>query len=191
MGTWTPWGTAQSSKSYGPGITSYSTAGHGGFKVAKAQNAAIHPALRSKDGWYEEDCEWAAVVLSYPALFDASKLASAHASLKTWNPDGYTAATGTPVKLGESHVLRRRAAQAAAGNKYVVVSASGDWHKDVPAGFVGGHAVRGGRLENGRYASTDEKVFLIPAEEYEKAPELFDFGFVVEDETKYATIAKL
>ena len=50
-------------------------------------------------------------------------------------------------------------------NEQIVVSAFGDWHKDVPKGMVGVVAVLGGRTP---YKNIDksEQYFLVPAEEY-------------------------
>lgn len=53
----TPWGKSQCGHSHLPGCTFYSTAGHGGMKVAAPLNRLIPLALRNLDGWYEEDAD--------------------------------------------------------------------------------------------------------------------------------------
>jgi hypothetical protein len=62
----TPWGSSQGATIYANGVVCHSTAGHGGFHLDAAHNAKIHPALRARDGWYEEDCAWAAVAQAFP-----------------------------------------------------------------------------------------------------------------------------
>lgn len=167
MGTRTPWGTAQSSTVKAPGIVSYSTAGHGGIKLDREHNAGVHPAWRKAGGWYEEDLDWAIVAFTYPEAFEDVEREHVVATLRDWMPDEYTVATGEALTAENSRKLRHRAARIAYANAYIAVAAYGAWHKLVPTGFVGVTAVRGGRLENGRYASTDEKCFLVPADEYD------------------------
>src|ERR1035438_5453954 len=80
VSTSTPWGPSQQSKSYGPGIVSYSCAGHGGFHVSPTLNAAMPDYLRYPEGWYEEDCAWALVALAFPPVwFRLSPCAEAEA----------------------------------------------------------------------------------------------------------------
>lgn len=108
MATSTPWGPSQSSKKHERGITSYTTASHGGFKVSPTLNQAIHPAWRSSTGWYEEDCAWAIVAYTFADRFPALVVASAIQTVRDWFPDEYEAATGHKVPLSDSHVLRER-----------------------------------------------------------------------------------
>lgn len=74
--TSTPWGTAQSATYFGRGIIMYSTAGHGGIHVSASLLRQIPEYLRiadkyadGKQGWFEEDCAWAIVVLVFPERF--------------------------------------------------------------------------------------------------------------------------
>ncbi len=53
----TPWGPSQCATRYAEGIVCHDTASHGGFHLDGERNAALHPALRLPEGWYEEDCE--------------------------------------------------------------------------------------------------------------------------------------
>lgn len=62
----TPWGSAQTAYNIARGVTWYSTAGHGGLKVAKgiAQKMLSDAARKMGDFWggaywYEEDVAWA------------------------------------------------------------------------------------------------------------------------------------
>lgn len=65
----TPWGKAQTKEVLVPGITFYSTAGHGGYFVTKHVRAVMRPELVNEDGWYEEDMEWIKVAIAFPHLF--------------------------------------------------------------------------------------------------------------------------
>jgi len=49
---------------------------------------------------------------------------------------------------------------------YLVLSAFGDWHKDVPEGQVGVFAGKGGRTKSGGYPE-DCKWFLVPKANYQ------------------------
>ena len=62
-------GSSQGATIYADGVVCHSTAGHGGFHLDAAHNAKVHPALRAADGWYEEDCAWAAVAQAFPSFF--------------------------------------------------------------------------------------------------------------------------
>lgn len=54
----TPWGKAETARLIADGVGFVSTSTHGGFKVSAKLNAIIPPYMRSKSGWYEEDCAW-------------------------------------------------------------------------------------------------------------------------------------
>ena len=71
----TPWGPSQQQEKIADGIVSYSTAGHGGYHVSAARLAEMPDCIRdfktyAGTGWYEEDCDWCLVALSFPSLFD-------------------------------------------------------------------------------------------------------------------------
>jgi len=78
MATQTYWGKSQTAKKITDGIIFYTTASHGGFHVSKKLNQQIHWGWRREDGWYEEDCEWSIVVLTFPTLFHADEVHQAH-----------------------------------------------------------------------------------------------------------------
>ncbi len=90
----TPWGISQGATVYAEGVVYHSTASHGGFKLDRARNAALHPALRIKGGWYEEDGDWARVAVGYPDLFTDREQASADRMLREWEPDAWEAVHG-------------------------------------------------------------------------------------------------
>lgn len=95
----TPWGAAQVATQYAPGIIFYETAGHGGFGLQPEREAELlakFPGFRpfcGRSGWYEEDCDSAAVILTWPDLFPGSNLAEVRSMVDnycTW--DGRKAA---------------------------------------------------------------------------------------------------
>jgi hypothetical protein len=165
-----PWGAVQYSSPIGTdGIFMVSTAGHGGIKVPAALNRRVHEAWRQAGGWYEEDCEWAIVALTFPELF-AGHIEAAESSARNYFPDEYTAATGKAVPVAESYTLRKRAFEASTADAFVVTSAFGDWHEAVPAGMVGVVA---------RRKSDDARAtFLLPEEDYQTRGE---DGFVIDE----------
>ena len=84
----TPWGPADFATEYAPGLVLYSTPGHGGFHVSAEWLAQMPEPYRSTvpftqrhgrsgPGWYEEDCDWAIVALSFPQFFTADELETA------------------------------------------------------------------------------------------------------------------
>ncbi len=167
MPTSTPWGAAQTSQRYGYGVTRYTTAGHGGFRVSPTVNAKVPDHLRIEDGWYEEDCEWARVPLAFPELFTNDDLEAAKRTLRTWAPDAYEAHFGVTLRPGESVVKDERAFHEEHRDDLLVTTAWGDWHDAVPAGFVGVVARRGDQ----------ERHFLVPKAEYDADRQ---FSFIVD-----------
>lgn len=85
-GTATPWGRADYVEKYAPGINSYGTPGHGGFKLSAGRNALVDPKVRNDKGWYEEDCDWAIVALTFPDVFDARELGYARSTVRRYRP---------------------------------------------------------------------------------------------------------
>jgi len=84
----TPWGPADFATEYAPGLVLYSTPGHGGFHVSAEWLAQMPEPYRSAvpftqrhgrsgPGWYEEDCDWSIVALSFPQFFTAPEIETA------------------------------------------------------------------------------------------------------------------
>lgn len=74
MATSTPWGPSQQVDHVARGIVWYSTASHGGYHLSSRRIAEMPEEYRNHNpwagpGWYEEDCDWAFVVLSFPEIF--------------------------------------------------------------------------------------------------------------------------
>ena len=63
----TPWGTAQTVDRLADGIVSVTTAGHGGVHLSPARLREMRESERTRDGWYEEDCEAAFVFAHFTA----------------------------------------------------------------------------------------------------------------------------
>ena len=89
----TPWGTAQHVTQLADGVCFVSTASHGGFKLSAERNAKVPKAWREGSfggqglqGWYEEDCDVALVMLTFPELFEAEVTERARKSFGSWFP---------------------------------------------------------------------------------------------------------
>ncbi|HEY3253806.1 MAG TPA: hypothetical protein VGJ91_07655 [Polyangiaceae bacterium] len=178
IGARTPWGKADHVKEVVPGIWQVSTPGHGGYKLDREHNAKVHAAWRNAGGWYEEDCEWARVVLTFPELFAENDREQAHSTAKQYTPDEYTAVIGRPVTPAESRKLRERAFTATMADRYVATTAWGDWHPGVPKGFVGVYAVLGGSDLDGYRPRGTGKHYLVSVSRYEQRAE---FGLVIDE----------
>lgn len=172
--TSTPWGSSQGTTVYAEGVVSHQTASHGGFHLSPERNAQVHAMLRNGDGWYEEDCCWAAVAITFPALFTAYERRVAEKTLKDCEPDAWEAITGVELAPGDSHEKDRRSFEAAHAGDWIVISAI---RSDHHAGMTEVIATRGGK----RDPSAEEQRFLVPSVEYEVGR----FGFVV-DEARHA-----
>jgi hypothetical protein len=165
----TPWGVSQGATVYAEGVESHSTAEHGGFSLSAERNERVHPLLRVRDGWYEEDCAWAVVAITFPDLFTGFERRCAERSIKDSWPDAWEAIFDVVLGSGESYEKDRRAFHEAHADDWVVVSAIASGHQ---TGFVECVATPGGR----RGAATEERRFLVPAAEYAVG----QFGFVID-----------
>jgi hypothetical protein len=175
----TPWGALETREVIAPGIVGCSTSSHGGFWLSAERKAEMPPSLRSigtwaGGNWYEEDSDWAIVVLSFPQFFKAKEIEAAHSTVRNAHPEEYGKFRGSPVLPEESHTSRKRLFDSKHANDYQVVAAWGDWKLGVPQGFVGCGAIRGGR--DGK-TPEDVKWFLVPAAEYQARGE---FSFVID-----------
>lgn len=170
----TPWGKPHNITEHAPGIQEVSCGRHGGYKLDRARNAAVHEAARKAGGWYEEDCEWCWVALTFPELFP-ELLPFAVSTAKNYYPDTYTKVTGEPVEMCESRELQKRAFETASKGCYVARSGYGSWASWVPVGMVGVYAEKS-LLEYG--------YFLVPADEYRSRSSC---GFII-DETRHVRV---
>lgn len=190
MSTHTPWGPSQGSTAIARGIVEYTTSSHGGIHLTAARVLQMPPAFQAEakthgcittkgDAWFEEDCHWSMVALSFPEFFDRpGRLASAEKSLKNWHPDAWIGWKGEDLPLSESLVLRERAFNAAAKNSHVCLAAWGDWAEHVPEGMVGIYARLGGRAGTDLVGSS----WLVSAAEYQNRNNdpRHEFGFLID-----------
>lgn len=130
--------------------------------------------LHAAGGWYEEDECWAIVALTFPHLFTALERRHAEQTIKDSWPDAWEAIFGTILAPGESRTKDRRAFEAEHAADWIVVSAI---TSDLQKGFVECVAILGGK----HGAGTEERRFLVPADEYD----IGRFGFVIDLE-RYA-----
>ena len=71
----TPWGVPDSITELAEGIVSVSTSSHGGYWISDARLTEMPEKYRrciyleDKPNWFEEDCAWAAVPLTWPQYF--------------------------------------------------------------------------------------------------------------------------
>ena len=169
-GASTPWGVAQLSRVYAPGIVRHATAGHGGFGLDPERNDLVSGPYRNQGGWYEEDIEWAKVAAAFPDLFTSYERACADRTLRDAEPDAYEAVNGIVLEPGASHTKdARRFAREHAGDWVVISAIASKRHP----GFVECVATRGGDRRSG----SDERRFLVAVEVYEVGP----FGFVIDE----------
>jgi hypothetical protein len=185
----TPWGLAQTIDTIANGIQSVTTASHGGILLDPERTAAIPPYMASATftgnrSAYEEDSDWCMPVLVFEADFRAFYVKkgrtnldaifhSAKAILQNSHPRAFEQFYGVTLKPGESH--KRDEQQFYIDNKdnWIVATAWGDWHKDVPKVMVGVCARQGGCESEPR-----DRYFLVPANEYRNSPSRF--GFVID-----------
>lgn len=173
--TRTPWGAAQSKVVYADGIISYETASHGGFKVHARYNREIPAPYRNENGWYEEDCEWAKVAVSFPAFFTEREVRLAKDTVRNWFPDEYEAVTGEIIPEGESLKKDERIFKERNADNWVVTSA-----RSVERGMVHCWATKGGERSeyvNGAFTEVETAEFLVPADEYQTRSL---YGFVID-----------
>lgn len=86
----TPWGQSDSYEVVAPGIVSYSTPSHGGYRLTPERCAVVRQLLADRGcagfepfagwPWFEEDCDWCLVALAFPEHFPASAQADAEAT---------------------------------------------------------------------------------------------------------------
>lgn len=165
-GSSSPWGPIQHVTHHGEGIAQVDTDGHGGVKLSAARNRAIPAAMRSRSGWYEEDCEAAVPMWHYPDEFaderrNAERIRQfAESSLRDWHPDDYEALTGREATEENSrtraHRARERSVQQhrkAHSDEFVTLGAGSDnrHHSWAPDGYAVCEARMDDTGETGHY----------------------------------------
>ncbi|WP_413769113.1 DUF7007 domain-containing protein [Rhodococcus pyridinivorans] len=143
--TSSPWGAVQDGRVLAHGIIIVSTSGHGGVRISPARLKQMPAALRlGRRRWFEEDCEAALVGLAFAddLEFTDSRRDDLAAVVANWFPTNWEAYFGRTLEPGESYLRDKETFEAATADQFVVDSALGDWHEDVPAGLVGVTALR-------------------------------------------------
>lgn len=185
MATSTPWGAAQQSQRIAVGIVSYSTAGHGGIHLTAKRVAQMPLSLQTYlknslsaagDAWFEHDCEWAFVALSFPEFFPKDQ-DSAEATLRNTFPEAWEAFYGKPLLPGQSRARDEKLFYENNADRLISTAAWGSWAEHVPEGMVGLCAVQGGRQSFN--SPRPETWWLVPKEEYAANR---TFGFVIDPE---------
>lgn len=186
-----PWGNVDGWTPFGDlGLYQHSTSSHGGIYVPDEMLAMMPEPYRKANhyggkNWFEEDCEWALVALSFPSGHSEKQMDSAIRTVKNWYPHQFMAVTGIKLTTEDSSELLMEAERERAKGKYVANCAWGHGNNtthnriDVPEGMVGVAASIGGRDENGRTDESTLRYFLIPDEEYQTRSR---FGFILEKE---------
>jgi hypothetical protein len=89
----TPWGQSQVIEKIAEGIDFVSTAGHGGMKLSADNNAKVPLSWREASfkqqglqGWYEEDCDVAMVMITFPMCFSENNVARAKEAMQHCYP---------------------------------------------------------------------------------------------------------
>jgi hypothetical protein len=160
----TPWGRADHVKELIPGAWFVGTPSHGGVKLSRERNAQMPPYMRQAGGWYEEDCHWAMPYLVFWPEFQTKEtvnLETVAGTVKNWNPDEYERFTGETIQIGESYIRDRKAFEEQTADKWVAIANVGDWHKNVPPGFVGSTCTLGGKR-----GDVAHRYFLVPDADY-------------------------
>ena len=165
----TPWGVSQGATVYSDGVVVHLAAGHGGFHLDAAHNAKVHPALREPDGWYEEDCAWAAVAQAFPELFTEYEWRCADRTIPDWYPDAWEAIHGRPLRPGESHKKDRRDSERDHAIRWVVISAIRSDHHPGMTECVD--------TLGGDRRAAEQRRYLVPSDEYDAGR----FGFVINE----------
>ena len=158
------WGPVQTCQTIAPGIFQVTTASHGGFILSAERIAEMPTALQKPDGnCFEEDCAWCLVVLSFPAYFPHTLFEEAVRTCKNWFPTEWETWTGTTLDPSESREKREAHFYQHHRHHLIVTTAWGDWHPQVPAGYVGVCAKLGGRAAQ---PISPDHYFLVPVNEY-------------------------
>lgn len=131
----TPWGPAQHVTTRAPGIVSVSTAGHGGYWLCTARTKELLETLPGIDPflgpgqWYEEDCDWALVVVVWPALFTIEEQRNALRCLASRKRDRHVVDTFLATDRGQSLLRAVAEFEASQHGKWEAGSCSGGREK--------------------------------------------------------------
>ena len=97
LNTMTPWGRVQHTHESIFGVMFVTTERHGGMWVHSRRLALMPESMRSHDGWYEEDCDAALVVVAFPQFFDVENVVRAKSAVKAMHSATASTPTLTPA----------------------------------------------------------------------------------------------
>jgi len=159
MSVSTPWGGSQMAVVYAEGVVAHLTSGHGGFQLSTERNTKVYRLLRKDMPWYEEDCEWAIVAISFPDLFTAYERSMAETTIRNTWPDVWEKIHGRTLAEGESWAKDRRAFDQRHAADYIVMSAILSDRRPGMTEVVA--KIGGGYIRDG-----EERRFLVQSDEY-------------------------
>lgn len=178
-----PWGKIQHADHIADGIWNIVTARHGGLKISTERQRQMPPQLRIPGGWYEEDVDWARVVVAFGnSVFIDQRVEKAHQTLVDFLPDLYEDVFHVAVKPEDSRKRREDIDKVRFKHHWIGISASGDWKPGVPKGYVFVLATVGGIRSN----SAPTKAFFVPRDEYEDPNRSCSLGFLCATDTGYS-----
>ncbi len=157
----TPWGKSQHVERHAEGISFVSTASHGGYHLSRKRLNQMPQYFRkecAEGAFFEEDCCWCVVPLSFLAQFDDKTVEVAKNTLLNWFPDLYELHNKTVVTPKMSMKRREEQFRRETVTKFVPRACWGDWEETTPKGFV---TVLGERKADGA-----TKYFLVPDDKY-------------------------
>ncbi len=182
----TPWGQADHVSRILEGMCRVGTPSHGGIKLNRERNAQVPDYIRRDGGWYEEDCEWAIPFIVFddelaritetddPYTYRTVSQGEPIKTFLMWFPDEYERFFAVKIQPGESYKRDQQLFYQEFANKWVAISALGDWHSEVPTGLVQLTASRGASRKLGAIV----REYLVPKSEYEQRNQ---FGFVIDE----------
>jgi len=161
----TPWGASQEQKQIAKGITRYSTASHGGYHVSADRLAQMPDCIRAikpwaGTGWYEEDCDWALVVLAFPELFTPMDCYYAVKMVKSSNSD-YFASLQPYWEMSILKIAEERGKEFQRANADKYASGSSSWGSD-DAVIWAQHMTTGARITVRAKGAARDKLSDLP-----------------------------
>ncbi len=110
--------------------------------------------MRNADGWYEEDCCYAKVMIIFPHRFEAKHVQGAIDSFRNWEWQAYEKHYQVVLKTGESYTKDQDVFQQIHKNDFIVTSAMASTGSDL---------VKVRALNS---TTQEAKWFMVPSSEY-------------------------
>lgn len=188
----TPWGKPDDCDEIADGIRRYYTASHGGYWISQERRRQMPEALQlagtwAGGNWYEEDCDWCLVYLSFPAEFAKfepdrfeKNFEAARHTLRNWKWRTWEALYGRELAEGESYCKDQDLWEEKTKDLLTVRSCITNYHDiRIPPDHVGVFAQMRSHPE-----LYQDIIFLVPEAEYNPARMIIEEG-------KYKTIKEI